>query len=133
MPEEMDAISREHETNIVSGDVILQMLVEADKINKIVDFIDDPTTITYKADMYREYNGSKVKIGTYTVTYNITDEMAENVTVTGTLSFAETDVAKYVMKYGLPIGTYYAGEKQRKHHRYTVFGIQRYRKYYNHR
>ena len=104
-------VSGNHTTTIVSGDIVLQMKIEAEKVNKYIKYINKPFTISYEADLYREYEGSKArittkeKIGTYFVTYTVTDKMTADDCATASISFTN-DFAEEISKYGFPIGTY---------------------------
>lgn len=102
---ETTLIDGDYVTRIVSGDIVVQLEVEADEINTVIGYEKSPVAVTYKADLYRTYNSSKVKVGTYTATYTINGKMSEDAVATATLSL-EKDFASYVETYGLPIGTY---------------------------
>lgn len=86
-------------TEIVSGEIILQMVV-SEQVKKTLG----DGTITYTANLVREYKGQTSTVGIYEVTY--TGDSSSGVSIVTAKITLSNDYAAYVAKYGLPIGTY---------------------------
>ncbi len=94
-----------HETDIVSGEVILEMQVAKSDIEKLFETTtEDEVTFTYTADVYRD--GTKIGEVTVTKTFKEDDlsSLGDTVSVFGSMTF--TDSSFDYAKNGLPQGTY---------------------------
>ena len=116
-------LSGNHTTTIVSGDIVLQMTVNAEKIKKLKGKITGPISVAYVANLYRSYtketekytadspvaiaeleeSAEEEKIGTYTIEkqYSNLDELLRGEPLTAVITIDEN-----FKEYGLPIGTY---------------------------
>ncbi|MCH5186996.1 MAG: VWA domain-containing protein [Oscillospiraceae bacterium] len=97
----------DYDVSIVAGEIVLKMVAKdknGKKVNEVIkDKLNPGDKITYSADLYREYNGVKQKVGTYTATYTVKSD--------GVLTYERADIKldsdfEYMYTYGLPLGTY---------------------------
>lgn len=95
-----------HTTDIISGEIVLQMKVD----EKVIKALEENGYITYTVDLIRELpDGTTETVGTYTVTYTKpAGYTSGDVIVTATFKYA--DGYKYIAEYGLPQGTYTFGK-----------------------
>ena len=99
--EKVEGLLGTYQTDIVSGEIILQMDVSDEKVREALG----DGTIKYKVELWRTLpeGGNPQLVGTFEVTYNNTTDKGKT---TVTAKFTPEEGYKYVATEGLPIGTY---------------------------